>query len=37
MGKSHAVGQAARPGYRVITYDRRRFGQSRQPKTAWHR
>ena len=24
-------------GYRVITCDRRRFGQSRQPTTAWHR
>ena len=24
-------------GYRVITYDRRRFGQSSQPTRAWHR
>jgi non-heme chloroperoxidase len=24
-------------GYRVITYDRRRFGQSSQHTTAWHR
>jgi hypothetical protein len=24
-------------GYRVSTCDRRRFGQSRQPTTAWHR
>jgi non-heme chloroperoxidase len=24
-------------GYRVITYDRRGFGQSSQPTTAWHR
>ena len=35
MGKI-TVGQLP-PGYRVITYDRRRFGQSGQPKTAWHR
>ena len=24
-------------GYLVIPYERRRFGQSGQPKTAWHR
>jgi non-heme chloroperoxidase len=24
-------------GYRVIIYDRRGFGQSSQPTTAWHR
>lgn len=24
-------------GHRVITYGRRRFGQSSQPTTAWHR
>jgi hypothetical protein len=35
MGKI-TVGQL-QAGYRVITYDRRRFGQSGQPKTAWHR
>jgi hypothetical protein len=32
--EDHGTGQA---GYRVIAYGRRRFGQSGQPKTAWHR
>jgi hypothetical protein len=33
VGQERVLLQA---GYRITTYDRRRFGQSSQPKTAWH-
>lgn len=34
--QDHGTGQPA-VLYRVITYDRRGFGQSSQPTTAWRR
>jgi pimeloyl-ACP methyl ester carboxylesterase len=37
MGKITVGQQNSKAGYRVITYDRRGFGQSSQPTTSWRR
>jgi predicted alpha/beta hydrolase len=37
MGKITVGQQNSEAGYRVITNDRRGFGQSSPPTTAWHR